>query len=311
MEETMERQVELIIIGAGPAGTAAGVYAARKQLDTVLIAESYGGQSIVSADIKNWIGTPSISGDALAVSFKSHLHEYAGSSLDIIETKVTGVTKTDDDYTAVCENGDSVTARAVLFTTGADRRRLAVPGADDFEHKGLTYCASCDGPLFAGKEVVVIGGGNAGFETAAQLLAYAKKVTLLHRSGGYKADAVTVEKVLAHPNMVGITDAHITGVTGNGLVSGVTYTKNDEEHALAVEGVFVEIGLIPATGMVGDLVTKDAVGRIVVDPRTHQTSDPGVWAAGDCCDGMFHQNNIAAGDAVKAIEHIYLTLRAR
>ncbi len=308
----MERQVELLIIGAGPAGTAAGVYAARKQLRTALITESYGGQSIVSPDIKNWIGMPSISGDDLAESFKHHLREYTDGSLALLETKVTGMTKTNSGYTAACENGETVSAQTVFLATGADRRRLVdVPGADEFEHKGLTYCASCDGPLFTGKEVAVIGGGNAGFETAAQLLAYAKKVTLLHRSGKYKADAVTIEKVLAHPNMTGIPDAHISGVSGNGLVSGITYTKDGAEHALAVEGVFVEIGLIPSTAITGDMVEKDAVGRIRVDPRTHQSSDSGIWAAGDCCDGMFHQNNIAAGDAVKALEHIYLTLHAR
>ena len=308
----MEQQItELLIIGGGPAGTAAGVYAARKQLSTVLITDTYGGQSVVSPDINNWIGTPHISGDDLATSFKTHLREYAGTALTVLEAKVKEVRKTADGFGAECGNGKIITAKAVLLATGADRKRLTVPGADDYEHKGVTYCASCDGPLFTGKDVVVVGGGNAGFETAAQLLAYAKSVTLLHRNATYKADAITVKKVLEHPNMTGIPEANITSVTGDAFVTGITYTHDGEEKTLAVGGVFVEIGLVPATAMIGDIAEKDAVGRVTVDPRTQQSSDPMVWAAGDCCDGIFHQNNIAAGDAVKALEHIFITLRAK
>ncbi len=307
----MEQKVELLIIGAGPAGTAAGVYAARKYLKTLLITETYGGQSTVSPDIRNWIGTPSVSGNDLAKAFKAHLKDYEGDILSVIETKVTGIKKEGDGWKAALENGDTVTAETLLLAAGADRRRLTVPGADEFEHKGLTYCASCDGPLFAEKDVVVIGGGNAGFETAAQLLAYAKSVTLLHRSNTYRADPITVKKVLDHSNMTGITNANITAVLGDGLVTGITYEKDGKEEKLAVEGVFVEIGLIPSTEIVRGLLDMDEIRRVVVDPKTQQTSDKRAWAAGDCSDGMFHQNNIAAGDAVKALEHIYLTLRAK
>ena len=311
MEKPMEQTVELTIIGAGPAGTSAGVYAARKQIKTALITEEFGGQSVVSPDIKNWIGTPSISGTDLAKSFKAHLQEYEGDILTIHTKTVSSITKSGDHFSVTLSDKTTIKSKALLITSGATRRTLSVPGADTFEHKGLTYCASCDGPLFAGKDVVVIGGGNAGFETAAQLLAYAKSVTLLHRSAEYKADAITVKKVLEHKNMTGILGANITGVFGESFVTSISYKKDGEEHNLAVEGVFVEIGLIPATDFVKDLVETDKVGRIVVDPRTHQTSNSQIWAAGDCCDGMFHQNNIAAGDAVKALEHIYITLRAR
>ena len=189
-----------------------------------------------------------------------------------------------------------------------------MPGtAKEFEHKGLTYCASCDGPLFAGQgPVAVIGGGNAGFETAAQLLAYAKSVTLLHRNEEYtKADAVTVKKVLSHPNMTGITKVNTKTVFGDTLVKGLTYEKDGVERTLNAEGIFVEIGLIPSTDIMKNLVTLDNIGRIQVDPHTQQSSDKRIWAAGDCCDGLFHQNNIAAGDAVKALEHIYLTLHTQ
>ena len=308
----MEQTLEVVIIGGGPAGTAAGVYAARKQLQTALVAESFGGQSIVSADIKNWIGTPSISGPDLAASFQKHLQEYEGDGFSVVEERVTGIAEQEGLFVVSLASGNTLTTKTILLTTGSTRRQLEVPGADAFEHKGLTYCASCDGPLFAGKDVAVIGGGNAGFETAAQLLAYAKSVTLLHRSPEYnKADAITVEKVLAHPNMTGVTGAQTTSVYGDKLVQGLSYAKDGAEHKLAVEGIFVEIGLIPSTDIIKDLVAMDAIGRVTVDPKTQQSSHANIWAAGDCTDGLFHQNNIAAGDAVKAIEHIYLTLHTQ
>ena len=312
MEKTLGQALEVVIIGGGPAGAAAGVYAARKQLKTALVAESFGGQSIVSADIKNWIGTPSISGTDLAESFKKHLQEYAGDQFSIIETRAEGITEKDGIFMVALANGTTLATKTILLATGSTRRKLAVPGADTFEHKGLTYCASCDGPLFADKDVAVIGGGNAGFETAAQLLAYTKSVTLLHRSSEYtKADSITVEKVLSHPNMTGITNAQTTTVFGEKLVQGLTYEKDGKEHTLAVEGIFVEIGLIPSTEIIKDLVSLDPVGRVSVDPKTQQSSHTRIWAAGDCTDGLFHQNNIAAGDAVKALEHIYLALHTQ
>ena len=312
MEKIMEqKKVELLIIGGGPAGTAAGVYAARKQLDTTLVTAEYGGQSVVSSDIKNWIGTPSISGHDLAESFKKHLYDHTSGSLNILEAEITAIREEGDAFIAELNNNETVTTQSLLVATGSTRRKLQVPGADTFEHKGLTYCASCDGPLFADKNIVVIGGGNAGFETAAQLLAYAKHVTLLHRSDTYRADAITVAKVLAHPNMTGITNAGIAEVLGDGFVKGIAYEKDGEKHSLEAEGVFVEIGLIPSTGIAQGLVDIDSFNRIIVDPRTQQTSHKRIWAAGDCTDGMFHQNNIAAGDAVKALEHIYFTLRAQ
>ncbi|MDE0243438.1 MAG: FAD-dependent oxidoreductase [Candidatus Kaiserbacteria bacterium] len=307
----MGQVADLTIIGGGPAGTAAAVYAARKQLKTILITESFGGQSIVSPDIKNWIGTPSISGADLAKSFEQHVREYEGEWLTVQKVKVTDVSG-DSPLTVSLDDGSRIETKTLLVATGSTRRQLTVPGAAEFEHKGLTYCASCDGPLFAGKDLVVIGGGNAGFETAAQLLAYAKSVTLLHRSPTYdKADAITVKKVLSNEQMTGITSANITKVHGSVMVEGITYEKDGVEHDLAVEGVFVEIGLIPSTGFVKNVVNLDTVGRITVDHQTQQSSHTNIWAAGDCSDGLFHQNNIAAGDAVKALEHIYISLHAR
>lgn len=303
---------DLIIIGGGPAGTAAGVYASRKQLKTLFITKEWGGQSTVSPDIQNWIGSPSISGTELANSFKSHLETYAHDIVSITSNQhVTALKKEDEGYSVTVENGDEHTARAVLIASGSKRRRLDVPGADEFEHKGVTYCASCDGPIFAGQDVVVVGGGNAGFETAAQLLAYAKSVTLLHRGPAYKADPVTVEKVLAHENMTGILNATPTEVVGDKFVSGLKYTESGEEKELAVTGIFVEIGMIPNTDYVEGVVELDEYKRVVIDPWTQQTSTENVWAAGDCTNVRYHQNNISAGDAVKALEDIYVHLKAK
>lgn len=305
---------ELLIIGGGPAGTAAGVYASRKQLKTLFVTKEWGGQSTVSTDIQNWIGTPHISGDDLAKNLRTHLETYAGEFVDIVGNQiVTTLDKNEDgSYTATLSDGSTHVTKAVLISAGSTRRRLNAENADTFEHKGLTYCASCDGPIFAGQDVAVIGGGNAGFETAAQLLAYTKSVTLLNNGETYKADPVTVEKVLSHPNMRGIVNTETIAVMGDRFVSGLTYKDKTtgETHDLAVTGVFVEIGMLPNTDFVADVVERDAYNRIVIDPWTQKTSASNIWAAGDCTNVKYHQNNIAAGDAVRALEDIYVSLKA-
>lgn len=306
---------DLIIIGGGPAGISAGVYASRKQLKTLLITKEWGGQSTVSPDIQNWIGTIHISGSELAHNLEAHLKAYAGEFVTISAGRLaTAVTKNDDNtFTVTLDTGETHLAKAIFVGTGSVRRKLTVPGADIFDQKGLTYCASCDGPMFSGQDVVVIGGGNAGFETAAQLLAYTKSVTLLHHAQAFdKADAVTVKTVLAHPNMKGITSAKTTEIIGDTFVNGVKYTDADGvEHTLSATGVFVEIGLVPNTDAVADLVALDSYKRITIDPWTQQTNVPGVWAAGDCTNIKYHQNNISAGDAVRALEDIYVHLKTK
>ncbi len=305
---------DLLIIGGGPAGIAAGVYASRKQLKTCFITKEWGGQSIVSPDIQNWIGTPSISGTDLAKSMQQHLEAYAGEWVDIMATEpVTTLTKEADGFTATLPSGKTITGKTVLVATGSERRHLDIPGAAEFENKGLTYCATCDGPMFSGQDVAVVGGGNAGFETAAQLLAYAKSVTLLQHGDQYKADPVTVEKVLSHPNMRGILNATTTAVTGDTFVTGITYKDDttNEEQTVPVTGIFVEIGMVPNTDFVKDILALDNYKRVQIDPWTQQTNVPGIWAAGDCTNVRYHQNNISAGDAVRALEDIYIYLRAK
>lgn len=304
---------DLVIIGGGPAGTAASVYAARKQLKTCLIVKEWGGQSNVSSDIQNWIGTPHISGGELAESFKKHSYEHKGEFLEIKEGSfVSKVEKVSDGFSIVLESDEKITSKAVLIATGSARRKLGIPGSDTFEHKGVVYCASCDGPLFSGMDVVVVGGGNAGFESAAQLLAYCKSVTLLNRSDSFKADEITVNKLSSHPNLKIIKNAVPTEVHGEKFVSGLSYKDTVSGEIIKIDcgGVFVEIGQIPATDLVKGLIDTTEGGQIKIDPRTQKTSIPGIWAAGDCTDVLYHQNNIAAGDAVRALEDIYLALRA-
>lgn len=305
---------DLIIVGGGPAGTAAGVYASRKRLKTLLITKEWGGQSTVSPDIQNWIGTPHISGSDLAKTLSEHLRAYADEVLTIKEKSwVTKIEKNDDGFSVTLDDGSIEKTRSILVASGSKRRQLTVPGADVFENKGLTYCASCDGPLFVGMDVAVIGGGNAGFETAAQLLAYAKSVTLLHHGEKFKADPVTIDHVLEYPNMKAIAGAETLAILGDKFVSGLRYkdTASGTEHELPVSGVFVEIGMIPNTDFVKDILPLDEYGRVKIDPWTQKTEVPGVWAAGDCTNIKYHQNNISAGDAVRALEDIYVTLKTK
>ena len=303
---------ELAIVGGGPAGAAAAVYAARKRLKTVFITSEWGGQSTVSTDVQNWIGTPSISGAELAAQLRKHVEAYAGEFLTIVSPALAiSLVPHDGSVDIVLNNKSTYTAKALLITTGATRRKLDVPGAAQYDQKGLTYCASCDGPLFADKDVAVIGGGNAAFETALQLLAYCKTVTLFNRGDTFKADAISVHAALSHPNMRVVKNSEIVEVVGAQFVTGLRWkdTLSGKEELLLVEGIFVEIGLLPNTEWVGNVLDMNEVKQIKVDPRTHQTSHPAIWAAGDCTDGLYHQNNIAAGDAVKALEDIYMSLR--
>lgn len=310
----MSTTYDLAIIGGGPAGAAAAVYAARKRLRTFLIAETFGGQSTVSDGIENWIGTIKIPGAELAQQLEAHARAYAGDIVDIqVGELATKLSAREDGMFDVITTKNSYTTKSVLIASGSRRRKLDVPGADQFEHKGVTYCASCDGPIFSGMDVAVIGGGNAGFESAAQLLAYCKSVTLVHRGEAFKADAITVSAVTAHPNMTALLNTEPVEVKGEKFASSLVVKdkKTGEVRELPTSGIFVEIGALPNTDYAADIVDRNEFGAVKVDPRTMRTSQAGIWSAGDCTDGLYHQNNIAAGDAVKALEDIYVWLTSK
>lgn len=303
---------DLIILGGGPAGAAAAVYGARKHLKTAIIAYEFAGQSVVSDIIYNWIGTPEISGIELASNLKKHIFYYKGNFLDVIEgQKVVEIKKENDVIKVFTEIGNVYESKALIISTGSGRRKLEALNADIFEHKGITYCASCDGPMFEGQDVAVVGGGNAAFESASQLLAYCKSVTLIHRRDEFRADEITVKKVFENPKFKAILNVDIIRVDGEKFVNSLTYKDkiNGVENTINVSGIFVEIGQTPNTLFSKNIVDIDESGKIIVDPMTQMTSTPGIWAAGDCTNGKYHQNNIASGDAVKALEDAYLWIQ--
>lgn len=302
---------DLTIIGGGPAGVSAGVYASRKQLKTLFITKAFGGQSVVSEGIENWIGDIKISGIDLAQKFENHLQEYAGKFVDIQKGLRVNKIEKEKDYFKIKAGNEVFESRTVLIATGSNRRKIEALNADKFEHRGLTYCATCDGPLFKNKKVVVVGGGNSAFESAAQLLSYAQSVTLIHRRDEFRADKITIEKLKTNAKFKMILNAEITEITGATMVNGLKYKDkiSQEEFSLSTDGIFVEIGAIPAIEFVSDLVKITDEGTIEIDPWNQKTSVEGIWAAGDCTNILYHQNNIAAGNAVTALEDIFIWLQ--
>jgi alkyl hydroperoxide reductase subunit AhpF len=317
---------DLIIIGGGPAGVSAGVYAARKKLKTLLITPDFGGQSVVSENIENWIGTVKISGKELSENLKKHLLAYAGDCVTVVEGEfvknIEKVGEKSEQFFKVTTDKNSYDSRAVLVATGSHRRKLEIPGAKEFDNKGLTYCASCDGPLFAGEDVVIVGGGNAALESAAQLLAYCKSVTILNRGAVLRGDEMTIEKLSENPNFKIIKNAVPSEIKGDKFVRAIVYEDalTHEKHEIKTPAVFVEIGLLPSTEFVKNILKLNLIGQIPINPKNQRVVDTeqgesaevaGLWAAGDCTDALYHQNNIAAGDAVRALEDIYIWLKTR
>ncbi len=297
---------DVAIIGGGPAGVAAGVYAARKKLRTVLITDNFGGQSVVSAEIQNWIGTTVISGLALAENLEAHLR--AQENIEIAEgARAASVAPEGNGFGITTEADKKFYAKTILLATGSGRRRLGVPGEREFEGKGVVYCATCDAPLFGGKDVAVVGGGNAGLEAVVCLLPYARHIFLLECTGALRGDEVTIEKIEKQPSVEVITDAEAEAIVGERMVRGIRYRPvgGGAPVEIPVDGVFVEIGIVPSSDVVRGLVALNGRGEVTVDPRTQATSRAGIWAAGDVTDGLYRQNNISAGDAVKAILNIW------
>jgi len=297
---------DLIIIGGGPAGVAAGVYAGRKKLRTLLITEGFGGQSLVSDDVQNWIGDVSVSGYDLAKRMEAHAR--AQTTVEILEPDtVSRVEKAGENFKVTAKSGKIFETKTVLVTSGSRRRKLGVPGEGEFNGKGVAYCSTCDAPLFQGKAVAIVGGGNAGLEAVVDLLQYASKIYLLGRSGVLRGDQVTQEKIKQFGQVAIMFNVEVVKIVGDKFVTGLYYREvgGREEKQLAVQGIFVEIGSVPNNEFLGDLVEKNKFGEIVIDHKTHKTSQAGIWAAGDVTDVLYKQNNSSMGDAVKAALNIY------
>ncbi len=297
---------DLLILGGGPAGAAAGVYAARKKIRSAIITESFGGQSIVSADIQNWIGEKSISGFDLAKNFEDHVR--AQSGVDIFDgERIARISKNETGFSLVTEGGKTFEGRTVFLALGSHHKKLGVPGEKEFDGKGVVYCSTCDAPLFDGKITAVVGGGNSALEAVRDLIPYATEIFLLNRSENFRGDPLTLEKVLASPKVKRYVNVEVQKILGEAQVTGVVVKNNKtgEETTVSLSGVFVEIGAEPNSGFVKDLVQLNPRGEVVVDSKTQQTSCKGIWAAGDITDVLYKQNNISAGDAVKAILNIH------
>lgn len=291
----------------------AGVYAARKKLKTLVITEFFGGQSITSDSIENWIGDKSISGFDLAKKLEEHVRAQETVEIKMPErvTAVREVPCTDGkrpcDFEVETNAGGRYQTRAVVITSGSRRRRLGVPGESKFEGKGVVFCSTCDAPIFSGKRVAVVGGGNAGLEAVVDLFPYAAEIYLLHRGEQLKGDAVTQEAIRKNSKVTIILNAEAQEVLGDQFVTGLRYkdAKTGEMKELAVDGVFVEIGAVPNSEFVKGLVELNQFGEVVIDHRTSATSKPGVFAAGDVTDELYKQNNISVGDGITAALSAY------
>ncbi len=303
---------DTIIIGGGPTGTASAVYAARKQMKTLLITESFGGQSIVSNDIDNWIGDIKLTGFELAQKFEKHVK--AQSNIDIIEGDLANkITKIDSVknypiYQVDTENGKSFQAKTLILGLGAKRRKLGLEREEELTGKGVAYCATCDAPFFSNVPVGVVGSGNSGLESALDLLSYASEVYLFNRTENIKGDPDKVDKLNTYPNFKGfIHNSQVSKFIGETKLESIEYTNliNNEVKSLPLQGLFIEIGSIPNSEMVKDLVNINSYGEIIIDHKYSSTSAPGIFAAGDVTDEAYKQNNISAGDAVKATLSAY------
>jgi NADH-dependent peroxiredoxin subunit F len=300
-------EYDVIIIGGGPAAVGSAVYVARKKLKTLLITESFGGQSIVSADVHNWIGTKSISGLDLAKNLEEHVRNYPEEVEIKTPELAKKITKKDGGFLVETDKNNSYETRTIIYTAGARRRKLGIPGEETYNGKGVAYCSTCDAPLFSNMDVAVVGGGNAGLEAVVDLMPYAKKIYLLEYSDTLKGDQSTQEKIKGLEQVDIILNAESKRVEGEAMVTSLVYTdrKSGEEKTLAVGGVFVEIGSIPNSEPVKDLVEVNKYGEIVIDHKTSATSQKGIWAAGDVTDELYKQNNISVGDGVKAALSAY------
>jgi len=296
---------DLIIIGGGPAGISAGIYAIRKKLNTLLVTKEFGGQMNKAHEIDNWPGTPMIKGPDLVKKFVGHLKKF---EIEIKEGKnVREVKKAGEGFEVVLEDGEKLEAKTIIIASGKNPRPLKVPGEDKFLGKGVTYCSVCDTPLFKNKYVVVIGGGNAGLDTALDLTKYANKIYVLEFGKKFRGDESTQEKLKASGKVEMITNAATKEIKGDKFVESLVYEdkKISKAKELKVQGVFVEIGYVPSSGFIKDLVEFNKRGEIVINPKDNSTKAPGVFATGDVTDVVYKQIIIAAGEGVKAALSVY------
>ncbi len=294
---------EVLIIGGGPAGAAAAVYAARKGIRVGVAAERFGGQTNDTMAIENYISVLETDGPKFAAALEAQVRQYGVDIMNLQRAaQIIPATEAGGLVQVKMDNGGTLQARTVILSTGARWRNVNVPGEAEYKNKGVAYCPHCDGPLFKGKRTAVIGGGNSGIEAAIDLAGIVKHVTVIEFADQLKADAVLVAKLKSLPNVTVHTHAQTTEITGDGgKVNGIRYKDRTtgDDHWVELEGVFVQIGLVPNTEFLKGTVELSKFGEIVVDAKGH-TNLPGVFAAGDCTTVPFKQIVIAAGEGAKA-----------
>ncbi|NQT75197.1 MAG: FAD-dependent oxidoreductase [Candidatus Omnitrophica bacterium] len=292
--------LDLIIIGAGPAGITAAVYAARKKMGFIVVTKDIGGQTAWSGDIENYTGYQFVTGPDLVSKFEEHMRKYNTS---LKENEEVLELRKKDNAVYVKTNKGEYKARTAIVASGKRSKELGVPGEQEYKNKGLTYCATCDGPLFSGKDVAVIGGGNSALDAALQLMNIAKKVYVINITNDLTGDPVMQDKVKNGKNVTVLNNTRVSAIMGDKMVKGMKLSHEGKEKEILLEGIFVEIGLIPNSGFAKD-VEKNAQGEIKVNNYNH-TNAPGIFASGDVTDVPEKQIIIAAGEGAKATLSVF------
>ncbi|MBU9722359.1 MULTISPECIES: alkyl hydroperoxide reductase subunit F [Bacillaceae] len=289
---------DVLVVGGGPAGASAAIYAARKGIRTGIVAERFGGQIMDTLSIENFISQKYTEGPKLAASLEEHVKEY---DIDVMNLQRAKRLEKKDYVEIELENGALLKSKSVIISTGARWRNVGVPGEQEFKNKGVAYCPHCDGPLFEGRDVAVIGGGNSGIEAAIDLAGIVNHVTVLEFMPELKADEVLQDRLYSLPNVTVVKNAQTKEITGDDKVNGITYIDREtkEEHHVKLAGVFVQIGLVPNTEWLDGVIERNRFGEIVVD--SHGATDvPGVFAAGDCTNSAYKQIIISMGSGATA-----------
>ncbi|PDY85593.1 alkyl hydroperoxide reductase subunit F [Bacillus anthracis] len=288
---------DVLVVGGGPAGASAAIYAARKGIRTGIVAERFGGQVMDTMGIENFISVKRTEGPKLVASLEEHVKEY---DIDVMNLQRAKRLEKKELIEVELENGAILKSKSVIVSTGARWRNVSVPGEAEFKNKGVAYCPHCDGPLFTGKDVAVIGGGNSGIEAAIDLAGIVKHVTVLEFMPELKADAVLQERLNSLPNVTVLKNVQTKEITGTDKVNGISYIdrETEEVHHVELQGVFVQIGLVPNTDWLGETVER-VRGEIVTD-KHGATNVPGVFAAGDCTNNPYKQIIISMGSGANA-----------
>ena len=302
---------DLVIIGGATSGLTAGIYAARKKLNAVILTKEIGGQTLQTESIENFPGFEKISGSELIDKIKEQVLKY-GLPLKS-GTEVKSISKTDDIFEIATNISDEIKAKSVIIATGKNPRRLNIPGEKEFENKGVVYCSTCDAPLFGGKDVAVAGSGNSGLNSAYDLLKYANNIYVIESADAVKGDEFLQEKLKKSGKVSFITGADIKEIKGVSFMEEVVYLDKEsgEEKALKAQGLFVNIGWSPSSALVKGFLKTNEYEEIVIDPKTNETSVKGVFASGDVTDIKYKQCVIAAGEGAKAALSAYDYLKNR